>query len=104
MRKGASTSLTDKQGWNPLHNLASQGSVEGIKILVEEYDTSLNSKNNDGFTALMCASSKGFEHVAGYLVSKGADPCIRNRFGETAYDLAGTFFNLFHLRPLYKIL
>ena len=47
----------------------------------------VNAADALGRTPLMFAKRNGREAVASYLLSKGADKTIRDRFGRTAFDL-----------------
>ena len=51
----------------------------------------------------MNAASKGHVHVVDYLLTEqNADPLIRNKWGETAYDVAAAVFEVWicEVRPL----
>ena len=55
----------------------------------------------------MNASSKGHLHVVHYLLTKqNADPLIRNKWGETAYDVAAAVFEvrICEVRPLVNLI
>ena len=55
----------------------------------------------------MNASSKGHLPVVLYLLTKqNADPLIRNKWGETAYDVAAAVFEvrICEVRPLLNLL
>ena len=41
----------------------------------------------------MNASSKGFSNIVGYLLKKGANPCLQDIYGEFAYDMAASMLN-----------
>ena len=48
----------------------------------------VNITDNDGYTALMAATGKGYERLVVFLVDNGADINIRNHYDKTAIDLA----------------
>lgn len=48
----------------------------------------VNLKNGNGYTPLMLAVRCGRLSIVKVLLERGADATLKNRFGETAYDLA----------------
>jgi hypothetical protein len=60
-------------------------------------------RNKGGWTPLMNAASKGHLPVVMYLLSKkAADPLVRNNWGETAYDVAASVFEVWICEILQK--
>ena len=53
---------------------------------IEEEETDVDAKNDDGDTALHLASRAGDMTTARTLLEKGADIAIENNSGETALD------------------
>ncbi|KAI9483523.1 MAG: ankyrin repeat-containing domain protein [Benjaminiella poitrasii] len=70
----------DKDGWTALHNACSKGYFRIVRLLVErkaKVDVKIN------------AASKGYMSIVEYLLDEGhASPLIKNKFGETAYDVS----------------
>ncbi len=58
------------------------------KYLVEELGADVNGRDSDGFGALHYAAARGDNELIEYLVSKGAEPLIVARSGQTTVDMA----------------
>ena len=58
-----------------------------VKFLVEKCHIDVNSQSDDGNTALHYAKYSGFDDIAKYLISKGADQNIKNKNGKTPNQL-----------------
>ncbi|KAF6762357.1 hypothetical protein DFP72DRAFT_987653 [Ephemerocybe angulata] len=93
----------DADGWTALHNAASKGYLDIVRWLCEKggavaiHDGApgVDVKSNDGWTPLMNAATKGHLPVVLYLLNKqSANPLIRNKWGETAYDTAAAVFEV----------
>ncbi|GAA5896655.1 uncharacterized protein JCM6883_006971 [Sporobolomyces salmoneus] len=91
--QGVEIEGTDNDGWTPLHNAASIGSLPIVSLLLS-HGASLSPLSSHGFTPLMNAASKGHLPTVHLLLKRGADPLTRNRWGETAYDLAAGVFEV----------
>ena len=61
-----------------------------VKYLVEELHADVNARDNDGYTALHHAASRGDNDLIKYLVSKGADVMVEARNGQTVVDMANS--------------
>lgn len=48
-------------------------------------------RTDEGLTAVKAAAGSGQYHIVEYLLSKGADPRIRDGNGENAFDVARDF-------------
>ncbi|XP_077108630.1 ankyrin repeat and SOCS box protein 16 isoform X1 [Ranitomeya variabilis] len=88
LSRGADPNLLTKNGEAPLHICSTKESLECAKLLLD-YGALINLPcHYTRATPLHVASSRGLEeHVALYL-SLGADPCARNREGETPLNSA----------------
>ncbi|KAG6903373.1 hypothetical protein C0995_013126 [Termitomyces sp. Mi166 len=93
----------DADGWTALHNACSKGYLGIVRWLCETGGATSPSdgvrgvdiRSKDGWTPLMNAASKGHLPVVLYLLWKqGADPLVRNKWGETAYDAAAAVFEV----------
>ncbi|KAI8997445.1 hypothetical protein BDB01DRAFT_901830 [Pilobolus umbonatus] len=80
----------DKDGWSALHNACSAGDVELVMVLLNKEGVDVNMTSIMGHTPLMNASSRGYLEIVLLLLNERnrANPCIMNKFGETAHDVA----------------
>ncbi|KAK7049631.1 hypothetical protein VNI00_005662 [Paramarasmius palmivorus] len=101
----------DADGWTALHNACSKGYLDIVRWLcevggaVKEKDgvRGVDMRSKGGWTPLMNAASKGHLPVVLYLLTKqGADPLVRNNWGETAYDAAAGVFEVWICEILQK--
>eukprot|EP01110_Echinostelium_bisporum_P000574 TRINITY_DN1139_c2_g1_i1.p1 TRINITY_DN1139_c2_g1~~TRINITY_DN1139_c2_g1_i1.p1 ORF type:complete len:394 (+),score=143.14 TRINITY_DN1139_c2_g1_i1:84-1265(+) len=69
--------------FNSFISACEDGNLEEVKKLVEK-GVSVNQTNDYGDTALNFAISKGKREVVVFLLSKGADPNIKNKGGSTS--------------------
>ncbi|EPT02761.1 hypothetical protein FOMPIDRAFT_1059042 [Fomitopsis schrenkii] len=101
----------DADGWTALHNACSKGYLDIVKYLCEEGGASeafdgvrgVDIRSKGGWTPLMNAASKGHLPVVLYLLTKqNADPFVRNKWGETAYDAAAAVFEVWICEVLQK--
>jgi ankyrin repeat protein len=70
------------------HRYSPGGMLAAVKYLVEELHADVNAREHEGNTALHNAAARGDNEMIQYLVSKGADPKIVNRAGQTTVDMA----------------
>ena len=80
LEKGADPSLHSNSGWNLLH-CASQGDNSYIIELMLSHVPSIDSRNNEGVTALMIAAAQGNLQAVQCLLEKGADPSLQDNDG-----------------------
>jgi len=85
-------SLLSGGGENIDINMAAmEGDFELVKkILSKNPGTINNVEKETGFTPLHQAMTYGWEEMAEYLILKGADPNIQDKYGDTALHLAGS--------------
>ncbi len=70
------------------HRHAPDAWLATVKYLVEELGADVNSRDNDGYTAMHHAAARGDNELILYLVSKGGDPKAVSRRGQTTVDMA----------------
>jgi ankyrin repeat protein len=70
------------------HRFAPGGMLPAVKYLVEELHADVNAREHEGNTAIHNAAARGDNEMIQYLISKGADPKIINRAGQTTVDMA----------------
>lgn len=57
-------------GTTPLTASIIQGNLETVMVLLQSGKININDTGPDGMTPLLYALEQGFEHVAGYLLSR----------------------------------
>ena len=82
----SSKSTRDLLGGHLL-NASQSGELEEVKRLLNA-GAEVNTKDNDGRTALMAASRYGHTEIAKVLISKGADVNARDMIGYTALTMS----------------
>ena len=70
------------------HRHAPDSWLAAAKYLIEVIGADPNARDHDGFSALHYAAARGDNELIEYLVSKGADPLVVARTGQTTVDMA----------------
>jgi len=70
------------------HRHVTDGWMPAVKFLVEELKADVNARDFAGYTPLHHAAARGDNEMIRYLVSKGADPKLVARSGQTTVDMA----------------
>ncbi|MBK8247339.1 MAG: ankyrin repeat domain-containing protein [Gemmatimonadetes bacterium] len=70
------------------HRHYPEGWMPTMKYLVEELGMDVNMRDNNGYTAMHHAASRGDNEMIQYLVSKGGDVKAVSRNGRTTVDMA----------------
>lgn len=70
------------------HNHAPDGWIPAMKYLIEELGFNVNARDQNGYTPLHHAAARGDNELIKYLMSKGADPMVVSRRGQTTVDMA----------------
>lgn len=70
------------------HRHVNDGWLPTVKMLVEELGADVNARDFAGYTPLHHAAARGDNAMIKYLVSKGADPTLVARSGQTTVDMA----------------
>jgi ankyrin repeat protein len=83
----ARDAAVNKPGWTPLHYAATNGHVEIIKLLLENY-AFIDAPSPNDTTPLMMAAMYGSTKSVELLLEEGADPLLKNQQGMTATDFA----------------
>merc|ERR550514_301551 len=87
--KGGELTNTDKYVYM-LCNNAYAGKIDQLRSLVEGQNVSVNLADYDTRTALHVAAASGQASAVAYLLKAKADITIKDRWGQTAIDGAGT--------------
>ena len=89
LKRGASVMARDSAQWTPLLLAASAGELSCVILLVGRpgkvrmTPAEVNAVDSAGFTALHHAAGKGFDKIAGVLLSAGARLDVRTMSGHT---------------------
>jgi ankyrin repeat protein/Tfp pilus assembly protein PilF len=86
--RGADPSLADGRGYTALHFAAQEGHLEVVTFLVRKVGLSANLRTEEGATALLIASGKGYLDMMKVLVESGADAQMATEAGWTPLMLA----------------
>ncbi|KOO47156.1 ankyrin repeat-containing protein, partial [Chrysochromulina tobinii] len=78
----------DYYGLTALIWASSYGREGCVRLLLEAKAIEVNAKNNYDQTALHYAAHDGYLAIAKRLLEGGADVTLRDKYGETAIDLA----------------
>ncbi|GAA5801934.1 hypothetical protein HPULCUR_007392 [Helicostylum pulchrum] len=80
----------DRDGWTALHNACSCGNLDSVVFLLNQAHVNVNVTSIQGHTPLMNAASKGYLDIVVCLLNGeyNTNPLLKNKFGETAYDVA----------------
>jgi ankyrin repeat protein len=86
--RGIPINVRDEYG-NTLLTIACQNGSKRVAKIVLRRGADINSRNHKGNTPLHYCFQYGYGDSLGeYLISKGADPSVRNNAGRTCYDVA----------------
>jgi hypothetical protein len=99
MKRGASISAVDRDGFTPLHLTGCHASGKPqakdneagrnrTAALLLERGADANAQSNFGLTPLMCAANSDDAGLVELLMHYGADPSLKDRDGKTAMDRA----------------
>lgn len=76
--------IKDANKRGALHFAAREGQTEVCTYLLQDLKLPVDSKDDDGETALVHAARQGHTATAKYLIDHGADPTIASNLGTTA--------------------
>lgn len=84
---GADPNYVSNTGLTPIHRACIALNGENVQVLAAE-GANLDTKDREGWTALMHASASGSPELVRRLLILGADRSIRSSAGETATSIA----------------
>ncbi len=70
------------------HRHVPDGWLPAVRYLVEELGADVNQRDDEGYTPLHNAASRGDVEMIRFLVERGADPTAVSRVGQTTADMA----------------
>jgi ankyrin repeat protein len=70
------------------HRHVDDGWLPSVRYLVEVHGADVDARDLNGYTPLHHAAARGDNELIAYLVSKGADPLVVSRRGQTTVDMA----------------
>lgn len=85
---GAQPNQADVYSWTPLMRAVYEQRPKMARLLVQQAQTRINQRGENGVTALHLAVAKGDPGMVKLLLSRGADPGIKDNSGRTAIDFA----------------
>jgi ankyrin repeat protein len=90
LERGADPTIADDAGCTPLMIASCDGHIEVVRFLLGQPTarTTVNHRQTSGRTALFQACFFGLSGVARVLLESGADPTIRDLFGNTPVAIA----------------
>eukprot|EP01138_Halocafeteria_seosinensis_P009470 gb/GECG01009678.1/.p1 GENE.gb/GECG01009678.1/~~gb/GECG01009678.1/.p1 ORF type:complete len:584 (+),score=70.55 gb/GECG01009678.1/:1-1752(+) len=79
----------DKRRLTPLMHAAKHGRMDCVSLMVDEFGADVNVQaERSKYTALIIAAYEGHTEITRFLLERGADPTLANKFGETALAAA----------------
>jgi hypothetical protein len=84
-------SMTNNNGSTAISNAAYEGNRDLVVLLLAQPHIKVDVPDGGGWTALMYAADHGSVDIEDMLVKAGADPRLKNSWGQTASDLAANF-------------
>ncbi|KAL5259674.1 hypothetical protein ACHWQZ_G009945 [Mnemiopsis leidyi] len=93
LKEKCDLNIVDNTGqWNELHQACKRGKTDLVELLIL-YGSEINARTSAGNSALHISASFNKVHCARQLLYRGIDKTIRNRAGQTAYEVAALTSN-----------
>ncbi|XP_067685531.1 serine/threonine-protein phosphatase 6 regulatory ankyrin repeat subunit A-like [Haliotis asinina] len=86
--QGADLLVTDEDGQTILHHACHGGNMEIVNYIRIQNIVDINSKDDEGMTAVLVAASLGNREVLDFLVRQGADMLVADNDGQNILHLA----------------
>jgi len=94
IKKHANINSEDRLGDSVLNYVVKYGNLETVKYFVENKLLPLNWKDLEGVSLFMSVCERGEEGIVKYLISKGVDVNIRDKYGDSPLFYAAKSGNL----------
>jgi len=91
IKKGISVNALDDSKQTALHIACSDGSVDLIKTLVDNYKANVEARDKNGWTCLHCACYHGNLEVCEALLDRGANVFALTNDGDTPLHYLGIY-------------
>jgi len=88
LRNGADPLKLDRWGLLPAHLAEEAGSLDTLRVFVEEFGLSPDMSNGNGWSLLHSASERGHLETVRWLLFRGARPIVCNEAGSTPLHYA----------------
>lgn len=89
LEHNASIDVRDEDDSTVLHDSAAGGNMNIVRALVDRRANLIHTTDTDGDQPLHNAARGGHTEVVQFLLLEGADPCKKNKLGETPRETAG---------------
>ena len=83
----ADVNARDARGWSPLTYASAGGHADTSSYLIYN-GAEINIQDNEGFSPLMHAAGKGFDKIVRVLTEREANLHLKNKQGQTVFDIA----------------
>jgi hypothetical protein len=91
--RGTDATVTNEDGWLPLHTAASKGYVDIVGLLLDMDKVQVDSKDRNGQTALQVAAEKGHHDIVQLLREKGTVMShLQQKFADYTGDVLSIVF------------
>ncbi|MCK4651088.1 ankyrin repeat domain-containing protein [Candidatus Babeliales bacterium] len=104
IKKGIDPNIQNENGDTPLHIAITYNNMEVMKHLIEKHNVDLNIKSNDGETPILqIQTSEVPLEIVDYLIKKGADPTVQDKYGVNILHCACWYGRLDIVKYLIEI-
>jgi len=91
--EGVDVEFEDSVGTTPLIYATSEGKVNTMRLLLDDYGATIDNYNEDGDTAIQVSAWSGQDEAVKLLIERGADLHKKNFDNRTPLDNAKKYSN-----------